>query len=101
MNCENFIGMVSTTSNEFQRIIDHITKISETKAYDFCQSENESILEFSARLECLRECYTKMCKQFENILQEKHDVTYLSTKKSLQKDLDNLEEIPQMIKPKH
>ncbi|XP_071123474.1 paramyosin-like [Mytilus edulis] len=100
LDCENFIGMISTTSNEFQQIINHTTKISKTKTSDFCQSENEPILEFSAHLECLQDSYTKTCTQFENILQEKHDVTFLSTKKSLQKDLDNLEEIPEMIKPK-
>ncbi|XP_071123472.1 putative leucine-rich repeat-containing protein DDB_G0290503 [Mytilus edulis] len=93
---EDYIGVVSTRSPKLQQIVDEIR----TKASDFCQLEMEPILEFVGRLECLRDSYTKTCTQLVHILRKKNDVMFLSTNKLLQKDLDNLEEIPQMIQPK-
>lgn len=97
---DKFSEMATSTSKGFQLIIDHVTTRSQTAASDFFQIEKESVLEYLASLECLRESYTKTYTKCENLLQEKHDVTFLFEKKLLQKDMDNLDEIPQLISPK-
>ncbi|CAG2230611.1 unnamed protein product [Mytilus edulis] len=97
---DKFSEMATSTSKGFQLFIDHVTTRSQTAASDFFQIEKESVLKYLASLECLRESYTKTYTKCENLLQEKHDATFLFEKKLLQKYMDSLDEIPQLISPK-
>lgn len=99
-SAENFCTKVNEVSQDLIRIIESITEINLTHASDFHVLEKQHLLYNLAKLEKSYSEYHSMHDRYEQILRDKHDVTFFLNQKSLSKEYELIDDIPLPDEPK-
>ncbi|XP_063415975.1 transcription intermediary factor 1-beta-like, partial [Mytilus trossulus] len=97
---DNFIKEVNKVSQDLIRIIESIAKINVTNASDFLVFEKQQLLYNVAKLEKSHSEYSSIQERYEQILRDKHDVTFFLNHKSLAKEFELLDDIYHPEEPK-
>lgn len=97
---DNFIKEVNQVSQDLIRIIESIAEINVTNASDFLVSEKQQLLYNVAKLEKSHSQYSSIQERYEQILRDKHDVTFFLNQKSLATEFELLDDIYHPEEPK-
>lgn len=97
---DNFIKEVNQVSQDLIRIIESIAEINVTNASDFLVSEKQQLLYNVAKLEKSHSEYSSIQERYEQILRDKHDVTFFLNQKTLAAEFELLDDISHPEEPK-
>lgn len=96
---EKFKRSVHEVSQDLVEIMEKVTDMNLSYASDFLELENQKVLYSLTQLENLHSKYNSVLKRHEQILNEKHDVTFFLRQISLTEELELLENISTPAEP--
>ncbi|CAC5406418.1 unnamed protein product [Mytilus coruscus] len=97
---DNFITEINVVSKDLVRIIETETQTNLTDASDFLVQEKQQLLCNLAKLEKSYSEYYSIHEKLEQILREKHDVSFFLNQISLIKEFESLDDISTPEEPK-
>lgn len=97
---DNFITDINVVSKDLVRIIETETQTNLTDSSDFLMQEKQQLLYNLAKLEKSYSEYHSIHEKFEQILREKHDVSFFLNQLPLIKEYESLDKISTPEEPK-
>lgn len=91
---EKCIGHIESVFRDLQSHIEAKRGIETTKVKDSKNNQNQNFEAFLKTTELVHKQYLKISSELENVLLEKHDVTFYSGYRSIQSDMQTLVSIP-------
>ena len=89
------VKVIEDTFQDLMNFIEHKRQIRQTEIEDFEKLERQELETFLQHADSVMSKYSRACSEMENLLLEKHDLTFYKRYKTLKHELENQERVPE------